>query len=357
MSSPALARTKAWCRQNLHGVQNCLIPSFTADQSQLDEAGIRLDVEQSIRHGFIATLCVTEAGLTLDEAQRFVAIVADQARGRILVSTTAMFESFEQSIALLRAAESSGCDFAFIDVPRSWQPADENALYDGLRRLCDATSLGVFLHPVPHDNLRRLHRSGYAPRLLARLAEIENVVAAEVTDFGLLTQCLDVIGDAIVLQCPLERLWPMLATRCGVQLLGPGAYELYQSPTQPSLVQYVRWLREGEREQAMDVYWRLSPVRMAFEMKMMQMMPSGAHPLPLWKYYQWLAGGNGGYSPARLPIMEVSEMDRMMARQARAFAGLPQPAPDDAGFFAGRVNSPPQPDLPTGLPLGGPSRA
>jgi dihydrodipicolinate synthase/N-acetylneuraminate lyase len=265
-----------------------------------------------------------------------------------------MFESFAQNLELLRAAEAAGCDFAFIDVPRGWRPADEDALFDGLRRLCDSTALGVFLHPVPHDNLRHLHPAGYSPRLFSRLATIENVVAAEITDFGLLAGFLDAVGDALVLQCPIERLLPLLAGRCGVTLLGPGAYELYQSPDQPLLVQCMDLLRAGDFAGAMDIHWRLTPARMAFEMKMFQMMPSGTHPLPLWKYYQWLAGGNGGYSPSRLPIMEVSQMDRMMARQARAMTGLSQPTPDDTGFYAGRVNSPPQPDLPAGPPPASP---
>ena len=335
---PQRSALKSWAKQTLHGVQNCLIPSFKPDMSELDEAGIRLDVRQSIAHGFVSSLCLAEAGLTLDEARRFVSIVTDEAKDAIVVSTTIMFDTFAQNEAMLRHANDAGCRLAFIDYPHSWTPRNEQDVYDAALSLCNASDMGVFLHPVGRDNMRRLHPSGCSADLLQRLAGIDSVVAVEITDFGLLSDYLHVCADQILLQCPLERFLPLLVERCNLQLLGPGAYELYQTPDQPLLVQCMKLLRSGDHDNAMAIYWRLAPVRMAFEMKMMQMMPTGAHPLPLWKFYQWLSGGNGGYSSTRLPIMEVSEMDKSMALQAMMMSGLRTPAPTDDSFYAGRVN-------------------
>jgi len=287
---------KAWAREHLKGIQNCLIPSFKPDTLQLDEEGIRWDVRQTIKHGFIATLCVAETGLTIDEAKKFVAIVADEAKDDLIVSFTAMFDTFEHNLVMLKHAEKVGCDCAFIDYPHSFFPASEDEIVKVTQEMCEAAHLAVFLHPLPKDNFMMLHPGGYSPSLLERLSDIENVVAAEVTDAGLIAEFCRVCGDKIVMQCPLERFMPLMVQQFGLQLMGPGTYELFQSPEKPYLVDYFNLLLKGEHEKAMEIYWKLTPVRIPFEMKVMQMIPNGAHPLPLWKYYQWLTGGNGGFT-------------------------------------------------------------
>lgn len=328
---------KAWAKNALKGIQNCIIPSFTPDTLQLDERGIRWDVQQSIRHGFVATLCVAEAGLTMEEAKRFVEIVADEAKGNIIVSTTVMFDTLEHNMAMIRHAAQVGCQCAFIDYPHGYYPQSEEEIYQVTKDMCAAADLGIFLHALPKDNFRRFHPSGYSPALLSRLAAIENVVGAEIAEAGLMAEYFRVCGDTIVLQCPLERWMPLMVQKCGLQLLGPGTYELFQSPEKPYLVDCFNLLQQGEYEKAMDIYWMLSPVRMPFEMKVMQMIPNGAHPLPLWKYYQWLTGGNGGFAYSRMPIMEVQAHDMMFSKQALMAIGIPPREPDEE-FFVGRVN-------------------
>nr|MCU0493852.1 hypothetical protein [Chloroflexaceae bacterium] len=105
---------KPWAWEKLRGVQNCLFPSFTPDLSELDEEGIRWDVQQSIKHGFFSSVCTTESGLTFDEARRFVQIVVEEAAGKLLVSTVAMFDTLQKNIAFLQHAEKVGCDMALI---------------------------------------------------------------------------------------------------------------------------------------------------------------------------------------------------------------------------------------------------
>jgi 4-hydroxy-tetrahydrodipicolinate synthase len=54
---------KAWAKENVKGLENVIIPSFNADFSDIDEEGIRWDVQQSIKHGFFSSLCSAEVGL------------------------------------------------------------------------------------------------------------------------------------------------------------------------------------------------------------------------------------------------------------------------------------------------------
>ena len=79
------AHRKEWAREHFRGLENILIASFTPDLKKLDEAGIRLDVRNSIRHGFFSTLCAPP-GLTVAEQKRFMDIAVDEAAGRISVA-------------------------------------------------------------------------------------------------------------------------------------------------------------------------------------------------------------------------------------------------------------------------------
>ena len=47
------AERKAWARESFVGLQNIVVPSFTPDLLELDEAGIRRDIRQSIRHAVV----------------------------------------------------------------------------------------------------------------------------------------------------------------------------------------------------------------------------------------------------------------------------------------------------------------
>ncbi|MBD3306290.1 hypothetical protein GF348_07920, partial [candidate division KSB3 bacterium] len=271
----AKSEMKTWAKENLKGIQNCLIPSFDPDTLQLDEEGIRWDVRQTIEHGFVATLCVAEAGLSMDESKKFLKIVADEAKDDLIVSFTAMGDTINHTLEMLEHAEKVGCDCAFIDYPFSFFPKSEDEIYDVTKKMCDTANLAIFLHALPKDNFMALHPSGYAPSLLSRLSDIENVVAAEITDAGLIAEYFRVCGDKIVLQCPLERFMPLMVQQFGLQLMGPGTYELYQSPEKRYLVDYFDLLLKGDYDKAMEIYWSLTPVRIPFEMKIMQMIPNG----------------------------------------------------------------------------------
>ena len=90
-------------REHMRGIENETHPSFTPDLSQLDEEGIRWDVQQAIRHGFTCTFAVTEAALTFEESKRFVEIVVDEAKEDILVSAPVTFDSMEKKCRLSQA--------------------------------------------------------------------------------------------------------------------------------------------------------------------------------------------------------------------------------------------------------------
>ena len=326
---------KRWARENMRGVENTLFPSFTPDLRELDEEGIRHDVRQSIAHGFFSTMCATETGLTLEEAERFIAIAADEARGKILVTTSLILNSFEENMALLEHAERVGLDGVLLGYPPTFHPEDREEVYRHTRRFCDATRLHVTLYPSPHFPFDRFHASGFPLDVMSRLADLENVVAIKVGELGLFADAQRLCGDRVLVGCPVERYVPLLVQGFGMQWMGAGCYEVLQSPEQPNLVEYFRLLREGRSQAGMEIYWKLAPMRNLFEQQFNQTVMSGTYNWHAQKYYQWCVGGNGGLT--RQPAMKLHSWEINQIRMGFYAIGI-EPREPEEEFWVGRAS-------------------
>jgi len=318
----------------MKGVENLLIPSFTPDLSDLDEKGIRWDVQQSIRHGFYSTLCAPEAGLTFEEAKRFIEIVTDEANGKILVGTTLFFDSFEKNMEMLAHAEKVGCSHVLLGYPTNFYPKSEEEVYQKIREMCSSTSLGIVFHPSPHYNLGRFHPSGFPLALLSKILNLDNVVAVEVAEPGLMAEFIRLFRDKVVISCPIERWLPFLHQAFGQQSIGPGPYEYLQSPENPYLVEYFNLMMQGKIGQAMEIYWRLTPARILFEMHHGPTATLGIYHWSRFKYYQWLVGGNGGIT--RQPSMKIHQHEMEAIKMAFRQIGIDPREPDEE-FWVGRL--------------------
>lgn len=326
---------KEWAKENMVGVENCLFPSFSPDLSELDEEGIRWDVRQSIKHGFFSTLCAAETGLAFEEAKRFVEMVANEAGDEIFVSVTLLFDSFEQNREMLRHAEEVGCHAVLFGYPANWYTKSEEEIYGVTKEMCDSSNLAIVLYPTPHYNFQRLHNSGFPLDALTRMADINNVVAIKVGEPGLIADCVHRFGDKILVSCPVERFLPLMVLGFGQQWIGAGCYEVFQSPEKPYLVDYFRLLREGQIDEAMEIYWMLTPARVIFEGQFMPTSMLGTYNWTQQKYYQWCVGGNGGLT--RQPSMKIHQHEMEATKMAFRMIGIDPREPDEE-FYVGRVN-------------------
>ncbi len=333
----APAEMKAWAFENLKGIENCTFPSFTPDLSELDEAGIRWDVDMAKQHGFRSTLCVAESGMTSDEAKRFVSIVADEAGDDLLVSTTALFDSVAQNRAMIEHAAAVGCDRVLLGYPPNYYPQTVDEIESLTRQMAAAGHIGISVYPSHKFNFGRFDPSGFPLAMLERLSDIDNVVAIEVAllEPGFIFECFRRCADRVLVQCPWERWLPLLNATYDQQWMGPGAYELFQSPDKPHLVTYFDLMLAGEMDAAMEIYWQLTPVRMVFEKQFMPTQGLGSYNWPQQKYYQWLVGGNGGYT--RQPTMKMYQHDMDEARNVLRAVDI-EPRMNDNEFYVGRAN-------------------
>ncbi len=329
------AELKQWAKENLVGVENCIFPSFTPDLAELDETGIRWDVQKSKEHGFFSTLVATETGLTFDEAKRFVAIVADEAKDEILVSTTLLFDSAAQNRAMLAHAAAVGVDAVLLGYPANFYAKSGDEILAYSTELIESTDLAVTLYPSPHYNFQRLHNSGFPLDVLERLADLPNVVAAKIGEPGMATDCHRRFGDKVLINNPVERMLPMMVAGFGQQWMGAGCYEVFQSPDKPYLVDYFRLLREGKWDEGMEIYWKLTPARVIFEQQFAATQMIGTYHWTQQKFYQWCVGGNGGLT--RQPSLKLHQHEIEQTKMAYMMIGIATRQPDDE-FYVGRSN-------------------
>ena len=326
---------KQWAKAYMKGVENTLFPSFSPDLKELDEDGIRWDVRQSIKHGFFSMMCATETGLRLDEAKRFVEVAADEAQGQILVTTSLILNSFDENMELMVHAEKVGLDGVLLGYPPTFHPGDKEEVYEVTKRFCDATNMHVTLYPSPHFHFYRFHNSGFPPDVLVRLADIPNVVAIKIGELGLFYEAHRLIGDRVLVGCPVERFVPPLITGFGMQWMGAGCYEVFQSPEKPYLVEYFDLLLNGSVDAAMEIYWKITPMRNIFEQQFNQTVMTGTYNWYQQKYYQWCVGGNGG--PTRQPAMKIHQWEADAVKMGYFTIDI-TPRENDEEFFVGRTN-------------------
>jgi 4-hydroxy-tetrahydrodipicolinate synthase len=331
------SKYKEWAKKHWKGIENCTLPSFTPDMSELSEKGIRWDIRQAIKHGFFSTLICGLGELTFDEAKRYVQIAADEAKDKISANVSVVLDSFEQQFEMLKHAEKVGCHAAMIAYPPSFHPKSEDEIYRMWREMCESTSLPVVLYPTHKFNFERFHPSGFPPKLLSRMAEIDNVVALKIgiIEPGFVTDCFRFCGKKVLVSVPIERWVPLAVSKYGQQWVAGACFELFQSPEKPYFVEYFNLLLQGKMDKAMEIYWKLAPVRQVWEAQLLPQVEVGTYNYPLWKYYQWLVGGNGGF--ARLPTAKLYEHDKENCRKALRAIGITPREPDEE-FYVGRVN-------------------
>jgi 4-hydroxy-tetrahydrodipicolinate synthase len=319
------------------GPCNVILPSFTADLKGLYEKAIRHDVRKNVEHGFWGTLLVSECATTPAEYRRFMEIAVDEAKGKHNFLMHGTFDTPDDIVAMAKAAEEIGMEGLLLGHPNSFYPATEQALYDYLAYVCDRTNLAVALFAAGHWNFGRLHTSGYPPKVLARAADLENVVACkyEVGRPGIAGDYESwkmIKGKKVLFSDPLEAHSPLTVEMFGMQWMGTSNYEWWGG----QIPRYFKLLREGKFEQAMEIYWRINPARQA--RVAMQGTFGGANFIHryLWKYQAWLQGYNGG--PMRQPVMKLTDAQMRTLREALIRSGyeLGPETEKPAKFFEGR---------------------
>jgi dihydrodipicolinate synthase/N-acetylneuraminate lyase len=327
---------KDWAKANMKGVCNVIMPTFTSDLKRLNEAAIRHDVRRNIELGFWGTLVVSECGTTMDEYKRFLEIVIDEASGRQRTVIQASFDTLDDMIEVCKFGESAGADVVLPSYPPSFYPRSQQDIYDFTAKLMDSIELATIIFSVHQWNFGRLHPADIAPEIIAKLADLPNAVAVKAEGGppgnGALVQALMACGDKVILSDPREYNSPAWVKFFGMQWMGTSNFEAFGS----CVPRYFQLMHEGRWGEAMDIYWKIQPIRTTRLADMATFAGANFIHRPSWKYQGWLNGYNGG--PLRQPVMKLSDHAAHRLRDAMIRAGtIPSDSKGDVGeYFVGR---------------------
>lgn len=316
------------------------MPSFTADLTALDEEGIRWDVRQAIEHGFTSTMCTCVTGQTLAENKRFLEIVCDEAKGRINVSFSFGLDTLQDSLELLAHAEQVGVSHALLGYPQTYRPGSPAEIVETTRRIAESTNIGLVMYASDKFDFIRFHPSQVPFEAYDEIANLPNIVAMKVGfgDPAMTFECYERYGDRVQVSVGtpwLIGLFPLLQRRYGAQWFAGGAWELWQSPEKPYLVEYYQHVVKGETDKARGIYWHLAKANaISMGESISRGGDIGMYHWPLGKYVSWSVGGNGGM--VRQPAMRLTSGMMRGRKLALRAIGI-EPREPDEEFFVGRV--------------------
>ncbi len=331
---------KEWAKEHIKGLEAVLFPSFSPDLSELDEEGIRYDVQHLAANGFTSALCASEVcGMTFEERMKFIEIALDEARGKINISITVLHDTVEQDMEMLQRYEKAGGSVAMLGHPLQYYPRSEEEIYRMYKYVCDSTNLAIIFYPA-RLKTRSLHYSYWPMQLLPRIAEIPNVVAMKMgggSSLAFTVQCFRLVGDVLLINDPMPDRWFLTVPTYGQQWSGATPFYMLQTPENPRMVRMFDLIVKGEIDKALDIYWEMTPINEgSMSMSSVSYFDTGIIYATMDKYYHWCNGGNGGM--LRQPAPRLYDYHKQRIRASLIAGGVtPREAPEEE-FYVGRVN-------------------
>ncbi len=325
---------KQWAKQHLKGLEAVIFPSFTPDLKELDEEGIRYDVNHLIANGFTSALVSPEScGMTFEERKRLVSIVADEARGRIHVSVAVLQDTVEEDIEMLRHIEKAGGTFATLGHPIQYHPWSVEDIFGMYRYMCDSVNLAIVFYPG-RLHVRKFHPSYFPPELLPRIADIPNVVAMKIgggSSLAITVMSFRLCAEKILVNDPIPERWFVTVPQYGQQWAGAGPFYAMQTPEKPRMVNMFDLLVKGQVDKALDIWWEGGGGGGSLDDSYFH---TGIVTALSDKYSHWCNGGNGG--SVRQPTGRLPDYQKERIRAGMRALGL-TPRENEEEFYVGRT--------------------
>ena len=276
-----------------YGIIPAMVTPLTADD-KINEPALRRLTNHLIEGGSHGVFAVGSQGefwaLSADEKQQVWEVVVEETNGRVPVYAGSAAVTTREAVALTRLAEKAGVNAVSVLTPFFVSPS-EDELYNHYRAIAESTSLPSLLYSNPA-------RTGVkvSPRLLARLAEIENVVGIK-----------DSSGDLQLTAEYIRVAPPDFAVLMGRDTLilaallygAKGAIAATANVVPALVVSIYERFKAGDMEGARSAQEALAPLRLAFSW--------GTFPVVI-KEALDLMGMEGG--PARAPVGPMSDEKR-----------------------------------------------
>jgi 4-hydroxy-tetrahydrodipicolinate synthase len=233
-----------------------IVTPFKNDE--IDEKALVDLIEWHIAQGTNAIVpCGTtgeSATLDYDEHYRVIEITIKTVNGRIPVIAGTGANSTDETIMMTKKAKEMGADGVLLVAPYYNKPTQEG-IYRHYRAVAEAVDIPQVLYNVPGRTAVNI-----LPQTVARLAEIDNIVAIkEATgDMKQVSEILRLCGDRIaVLSGDDFTTFPLMT------LGGKGAISVSANVAPRDVSDMCKALEDGNIEEARRLHYKLEPLNKA----------------------------------------------------------------------------------------------
>jgi 4-hydroxy-tetrahydrodipicolinate synthase len=286
------------------GVHTALVTPLKGNE--VDEEALANMVELQIRAGINGLVPCGSTGesatLSHFEHRKVVEIVVTTARGRVPVIAGTGSNSTLEAVELTQHAKEAGADGALLISPYYNKPTQEGIVrhYD---QVASATTLPLIVYNIPGRTA-----SNILPNTLARIAEIENVVAVKEAsgDLEQMSQAIAACRSELTFLSGDDALTlPLMSVG------GHGVISTTSNVAPAEMVSLVHSFNSGDLLGAREMHYRLLPL--------IEAMFSETNPIPV-KAAQALRGLCE--EEIRLPLLPISSDNRERLRISLKEFGL-----------------------------------
>lgn len=272
---------------------------------KVDEAALRKSVDWHVAQGTNGLCPVGTTGesptLNHEEHNRVIAIVCEQAAGRIKVMAGTGSNSTQEAIEMTRFAKSCGADGAMMVAPYYNKPTGEG-FYQHYRAVAEAVDIPIILYNIPGRTAKNME-----PDVVARIAEIPSVVAIKEAT-GSMDQASQTLAltNLTVLSGDDSLTLPLLS------MGGSGIVSVVGNIVPGDMLQLLKAWKAGNVTEAQKWHFKLFAL-------CRDMLGIATNPIPVKCAMKMLARDSG---ELRLPMTPLSESEEARLRKTLVAYGL-----------------------------------
>ncbi len=269
------------------GAYTAMVTPLNA-KGELDEDGLRKNVEFQIKHGIHGLVPVGTTGecatLDYDEHKRAIEVTVEAAKGRVPVMAGTGSNSTHEAIMLTRYAKEVGADAALSVVPYYNKPT-QRGLYEHFKKVAETVDIPQFIYNIPS-------RTGVnmEPETVAKLSKVKNI--AGIKEANNIEQVMHIIHltsrDFAVFAGDDIMAFPTLA------LGGIGVISVASNIVPDKIARIVDAFFDGDIEKSREIHHELLPL---FKVLFIETNPA---PVKAAMEMMGMAAG-----PLRLPLVEI----------------------------------------------------
>jgi 4-hydroxy-tetrahydrodipicolinate synthase len=285
------------------GLTVALITPFK--NGEIDEPALRKLVDYQVGAG---TNCISPVGttgesptLSHDEHERVIAVVCEQAAGRIKVMAGTGSNSTTEAIRLTKAAKAAGADGALIVAPYYNKPM-QDGFFRHYAAIAEAVDLPIVVYNIPGRTAKNIE-----PDTICRLGEIPSIVAVKEST-GSMDQASHILsGSALTILSGDDSLTlPLLA------LGGSGVVSVVGNIVPKDVLQMIACWNAGKVVDAQKQHAKLFPL-------CRDMLGLATNPIPLKAAMEMLGRDSG---EVRLPLTRLDDASLPKLRKTLVTYGL-----------------------------------